>query len=128
MNASKETAAKAGRRVLVVDDNRDGADAMRMLLELYGHEVRVAYDGLEGVQVTFESSPDIVLCDIGMPGLDGYGVARAIRKNPSTAQTRLIAITGYGSEQTQRLCKAAGFDRHFTKPIDPVVLARLLAG
>ncbi len=128
MNASKGTAAKAGRRILVVDDNRDGADAMRMLLELYGHEVRVAYDGLEGVQVAFERSPDVVLCDIGMPGLDGYGVARALRKNPSTAQTRLIAITGYGSEQTQRLCKEAGFDRHFTKPIDPVVLARLLAG
>ena len=128
MNASKETAAKARRRILVVDDNRDGADTMRMLLELYGHEVRVAYDGLEGVQVAFERSPDIVLCDIGMPGLDGYGVARALRKNPRTAHARLIAITGYGSEQTQRLCKEAGFDRHFTKPIDPVVLARLLAG
>jgi CheY-like chemotaxis protein len=136
MNASKGTAAKAGRRILVIEDNWDGADAMWMLLELFGHEVRVAYDGhevrvaydgLEGVQVAFERSPDIVLCDIGMPGLDGYGVARALRKNLKTAQTRLIAITGYGSEQTQRLCKEAGFDRHFTKPIDPVVLARLLA-
>ena len=99
---------------------------MRMLLELYGHEVRVAYDGVEGVKAAVKGSPDVVLCDIGLPGLDGFGVARALRKNPRTARARLIAITGYGSEQTQRLCKEAGFDRHFTKPVDLGVLARLL--
>jgi CheY-like chemotaxis protein len=127
MNVSVRKAAPAARRVLVVDDNRDGADTTAMLLQLQGHEVQVAYDGLEGVKAAFAQAPDVVLCDIGLPGLDGFGVARALRKNPRTAAARLIAITGYGSEQTKRLCQEAGFDRHFTKPVDPGTLTRLLA-
>jgi CheY-like chemotaxis protein len=127
MNVSAQKATQAGRRVLLVDDNRDGADTMAMLLELHGHEVQVAYDGLEGVRAALAQAPDVVLCDIGLPGLDGFGVARALRQNPSTARARLIAITAYGSEQTKRLCHEAGFERHFIKPVDPGVLASLLA-
>ncbi len=126
MNVSKRRGA-AALRVLVVDDNRDGADSMAMVLQLHGHEVRVAYDGLEGVKAALAQAPDVILCDIGLPGLDGFGVARALRKNPVTARARLIAVTAYGSEQTKRLCNEAGFDRHFTKPVDPNTLAGLLA-
>jgi CheY-like chemotaxis protein len=125
MNVSRGRAV--ARRVLVVDDNRDGADSMALLLQLHGHDVRVAYDGLEGVRAAVAQDPDVVLCDIGLPGLDGFGVAKALRRNPRTARARLIAITGYGSEQTKMLCQEAGFDRHFTKPVDPSTLARLLA-
>ncbi len=127
MNNSIRKAEPAARRVLVVDDNRDSADSMAMLLQLHGHEVRVAYDGLEGVRAALADAPDVVLCDIGLPGLDGFCVARVLRDDPRTARARLIAITGYGTEQTQRMCREAGFDRHFTKPVDPSVLARLLA-
>jgi CheY-like chemotaxis protein len=127
MNIGTRKAAAVARRVLVVDDNRDGADSMAMLLQMYGHEVRVAYDGLEGVRAALAEAPDVVLCDIGLPGLDGFGVARALRDNPRTSRARLIAITGYGSEQTERMCREAGFERHFTKPVDPSVLTGLLA-
>ncbi|HEX5269884.1 MAG TPA: response regulator [Gemmataceae bacterium] len=127
MNVSPQKAPPRARRVLVVDDNRDGADSMAMLLQLHGHEVRVAYDGPEGVKAALAQAPDVVLCDIGLPGLDGFGVARALRTDPRTARARLIAITGYGSEQTKRLCREAGFERHFTKPVDPAALASLLA-
>ncbi|HEX5269949.1 MAG TPA: response regulator [Gemmataceae bacterium] len=127
MNAAASEAVRAARRVLVVDDNRDSADSMAMLLQLRGYDVRVAYDGPEGVKAALGLAPDVVLCDIGLPGLDGFGVAKALRKHPQTAKARLIAITGYGSEQTKSLCQEAGFDRHFTKPVDPSVLAKLLA-
>lgn len=127
MNNSIRKAEPAARRVLVVDDNRDSADSMAMLLQLHGHEVRVAYDGLEGVRAALADAPDVVLCDIGLPGLDGFCVARALRDDPRTARARLIAITGYGTEQTRRMCREAGFDRHFTKPVDPIMLANLLA-
>jgi two-component system, sensor histidine kinase len=126
MNLSGKT-APAVRRVLVVDDNRDGADSMALLLRLHGHDVRVAYDGLEGVNAALSQAPEVVLCDIGLPGLDGFGVAKALRKDPKTARASLIAITAYGSEQTKRLCQEAGFDRYFTKPVDFTVLAGLLA-
>ncbi len=121
------TPALAGRRVLIVEDNRDGADSLRLFLELRGHEVHVAYDGLEGVRLAVARVPDVVLCDIGLPGLDGFGVAQALRGNPKTARAHLVAITGYGSEQTKRLCHEAGFDKHFTKPVDLGVLTALLA-
>jgi CheY-like chemotaxis protein len=83
----------AGIRVLVVEDNRDSADSLRLLLGLYGYEVAVAYCGHDGVQAAQQHRPDVVLCDIGLPGLDGYGVARKLRGDPATAQARLIAVT-----------------------------------
>jgi CheY-like chemotaxis protein len=114
-------------RVIIVEDNRATADTLRHLLHLSGYDVRVAYDGPEGVRVAQEWSPDIVLCDIGLPGLDGYGVATALRQHPATASARLIAITAYGSDEARRRTREVGFEKHFVKPIDPDVLLDLLA-
>jgi PAS domain S-box-containing protein len=125
--APREPAAKP-LRVLVVEDNRDAADSLRMLLALLGHEAAVAYNGLEGVRQGREWRPDVVLCDIGLPGLDGYAVAGELRQDPATAGARLIAITGYGQDEDRRRTLQAGFDHHLTKPVDPAVLQPLLVG
>jgi CheY-like chemotaxis protein len=114
-------------RILVVEDNRDSADSLRMLLELYGYEVTVAYTGPEGVRAAEEWHPNVVLCDIGLPGLDGYGVARKLRGNPATAKTRMIAVTGYGNEEDRFRSQEAGFDRHMVKPVDPEALHQALS-
>jgi signal transduction histidine kinase len=121
-------AATAGGRlrVLVVEDNRDAAESMRMLLELYGHEARVAYTGPEGVTAARQWRPEVILCDIGLPGLDGYGVAREVRRDPTLARTRLIAVTGYGQDEDRRRAAEAGFERHLTKPVEPDALQPLL--
>src|SRR4051812_10408224 len=115
------TSDRPGRRfrVLVVEDNRATADSLHLLLDLSGHEVRGAYDGLAGVRAAREWPPDVVLCDIGLPGLDGYGVAAALRNQPAAARARLIAVTAYGSDEARRRCQEAGFERHFVKPVDP---------
>jgi two-component system CheB/CheR fusion protein len=129
--AETETAPRpAGERlrVLIVEDNCDAADSLRMLLEIIGHDVRVAYNGPDGVAEARRWQPGVVLCDIGLPGLDGYGVAEALRRDPATAGARLIAITGYGSEEDRRRALATGFDYHLTKPADPVLLQDLLTG
>jgi CheY-like chemotaxis protein len=115
-------------RVLVVEDNQDSADMLQMLLGLFGHEVRVACTGPAGVQAAGEWGPDVVVCDIGLPGLDGYGVAGELRRNPATAKARLIAVTGYGQEEDRRRARQAGFDHHLTKPVNPDALLELLAG
>lgn len=114
-------------RILVVEDNQDAANSLRLLLELVGHEVRVAYSGPDGVAAARQWRPDVVLCDIGLPGLDGYGVARELRLNPTTARVRLLALTGYGAEEDHRRSSAAGFDAHLVKPTDPKELMKLLA-
>jgi CheY-like chemotaxis protein len=113
-------------RVLVIEDNRATADSLRLLLDLRGHEARVAYDGLAGVRAAQDWPPDVVLCDIGLPGLDGYGVAAALRDHPATAQARLIAVTAYGSEEDRRRSARVGFGRHLVKPVDPEELDGLL--
>jgi CheY-like chemotaxis protein len=112
---------RAGQRmrVLVVEDNRDAADSLRALIELFGHEVRLAHTGPEGVQAARDWVPDIVICDIGLPGLDGYGIARELHLNPVTASVRLVALTGYGSDEDRRRSRQAGFDVHLIKPVDP---------
>jgi CheY-like chemotaxis protein len=115
-------------RVVIVEDNRATADSMRLLLDLAGHDVRVAYSGPDGVQVAEDWPPDYVLCDIGLPGLDGYGVAKALRQHPATSRAHLVAITAYGSDEARRRGREAGFDRHFTKPVDPDEILGLLAG
>jgi len=114
-------------RVVVVEDNQATADSLRQLLGLYGYEVRVAYDGPGGVRLAEEWPPDFVLCDLGLPGLDGYGVADALRHHPATARTHLIAITAYGSDEAKTRSREVGFERHFVKPVDPDVLLNLLA-
>jgi CheY-like chemotaxis protein len=112
---------------VIVEDNRETADSMRLLLDLAGYEVRVAYNGPDGLRAVEEWVPDVVLCDIGLPGLDGYGVAAALRRKPRTALARLIAITAYGSDEARRRSREVGFERHFVKPVDPDILLELLA-
>jgi two-component system CheB/CheR fusion protein len=113
-------------RILVVEDNRDAANSLRVLLELIGHRVAVAYSGPEGIEVARQWHPDVVLCDIGLPGLDGYAVAGELRHDPNTQSAQLIALTGYGQEEDKRRALQAGFDHHVTKPVDPAVLQPLL--
>jgi CheY-like chemotaxis protein len=114
-------------RIVIVEDNQVAADSLRHLLHLHGYEARVAYTGPEGVRLAQEWPPDVVLCDIGLPGLDGYGVAIALRQHPATAQARLIAVTAYDSDEARRRSQEAGFERHLVKPVDPDVLLGLLA-
>ena len=118
---------RRGTRVVIVEDNEVAADSLRLLLSLHGYEARVAYTGPDGVRLAQDWPPDIVLCDIGLPGLDGYGVATALRQHPATAQARLIAVTAYGSEAARRRSQEVGFERHLVKPVDPGVLLELLA-
>jgi CheY-like chemotaxis protein len=114
-------------RVLVVEDNHDAADILKLFLTLCGHDVRVAYTGTSGVETAKTWTPDVILCDIGLPGLDGYGVARELRRHPDTAGVRIVAITGYGTAEDHRRMQEAGFDAHLTKPADPVALQKMLA-
>src|SRR5262249_14544644 len=102
-------------RILVVEDNRDAAESLRMLLELYGFQVSVAYTGPDGVALAKREHPDVVVCDIGLPGMDGFAVASALRKNDRLASARLIAVTGYGQEEDKRRVLQAGFDAHLVK-------------
>ena len=117
---------KAGQRILVVEDHRDSADSLRRLLECCGHEVSVAYSGPDGVRAAEQYRPDVVLCDIELPGLDGYGVARKLRGNPATVGARLIAVTAYGRDEDRRRSHEAGFEQHLVKPVDPDALRRML--
>jgi signal transduction histidine kinase/CheY-like chemotaxis protein len=125
--AAGDIPARHPLRILVVEDNRDAAETMRVLLELSGHQVVVAHSGSRGVESAREFRPEVVLCDLGLPGMDGLAVARALRQDEATASAHLIAMTGYGSEADQQQCRDAGFDRHLTKPVDPEELQRILA-
>jgi PAS domain S-box-containing protein len=114
------------RRVLVVDDNRDAADSLAMLLRLLGADVRIVYGGPEALGVLEEFLPDVVLLDIGMPGMDGHEVARRIRQVPALQKVLLIAMTGWGQEEDRRRSTDAGFDYHLIKPADVGALETLL--
>ncbi len=113
-------------RILVVDDNRDAADSLAMLLRATGNDVRTAYDGLEAVQAASEFRPEVVLLDIGLPKIDGHEVAQRIRKEPWGRQMCLIAVTGWSDETDRARSRAAGFDHHLVKPLDTGHLAQLL--
>ena len=115
-------------RILIADDNADSAESMGMLLRLMGNDVRIANDGLEAVEQAEEFQPDIVLMDIGMPRLDGYEAARRIRQQDWSRDTLLVAVTGWGPRDDSEEATAAGFDCHFTKPIDPAELRKLVSG
>jgi CheY-like chemotaxis protein len=115
-------------RVLIVEDNRDAAAALGTLLEFYGHEVRTAFSGAAGLALAREFDPEVVLCDLSLPGMDGFAVARALRADPATARARLIAVSGYGSAADQQRSRAAGFDLHLVKPLDADQLQGILAG
>jgi len=114
------------RRVLIADDNRDAADSISMLLQMAGHEVTVAYDGQQALENIETLRPEVALLDIGMPGLDGFEVARRVRLDIRIRNTLLIAVTGWGQASDKARALAAGFDLHFTKPVEPATLIDLL--
>ena len=128
--AAKPAAAQAEPstplRVLVADDNRDAADSLQRILALYGHEVRVAYDGDSALRAGDDFRPRVAILDIGMPGTDGYEVARSLRTRHGK-RVVLVALTGWGQEADRRRAAEAGFDHHLTKPVDPNALNSLLA-
>jgi CheY-like chemotaxis protein/two-component sensor histidine kinase len=113
-------------RVLVVDDNQDAAASLGMLLKLLGAEVRVVNDGPAALEILAAYQPTVVLLDIGMPGMDGYEVARRIREQPEWRDLMLIALTGWGQEEDRRRTSEAGFDHHLLKPADMTALKELL--
>jgi PAS domain S-box-containing protein len=121
-------AARAPRRVLVADDNDDSREIMRALLELNGHEVHEVSDGLSAVEAVHDLRLDVALIDIGMPGIDGYEVARRIRRLGTTPRPTLIALTGYGQADDRRRGLDAGFDRYIVKPLDPDLLEDIVQG
>lgn len=115
------------QRVLVVDDNRDSADSLALLLRLAGHETTVAYDGPAAVDAVDAFAPDLVLLDIGLPGLNGMDACRRMRAAPGGGRLRIVALTGYGREDDRQRSREAGFDAHLVKPVDQDALLQLLA-
>jgi predicted ATPase/signal transduction histidine kinase/ActR/RegA family two-component response regulator len=119
--------AASPRRVLLIEDNADFAETLRMLLETEGHTVALASTGHDGVCQARELRPDVIMCDIGLPDIDGFAVARELRADPFARPALLAAVTGYGSDDARRRSLEAGFDIHLTKPLDSQALLRLLA-
>lgn len=117
----------SGARILIVEDNVDSAETMQMLLSISGYEARTAYDGASALAVAREFSPEAVLCDIGLPGKDGYAVARELRELPETRSALLVALTGYGHDEDRERAVKAGFDAFQVKPVEPDALQALLA-
>jgi CheY-like chemotaxis protein len=115
------------RRILVVDDNRDAADSLAMLLKLSGHEVHIAHDGVAAVEGAAALQPEVILLDIGLPRLNGYDAARLIREQQRHRAITLVALTGWGQDQDRRRSQEAGFDAHLVKPVDFSALTKLLA-
>jgi two-component system CheB/CheR fusion protein len=114
-------------RILVVDDNDDGAHTLAMLLKLWGHDFRLAHDGPSAVKIADSFRPEVVLLDIGLPGMDGYEVARRLREEAGLKDVFLVAVTGYGQDDDRRRSRESGFDHHLVKPVDPEALEQLLA-
>jgi PAS domain S-box-containing protein len=117
----------APRRVLVVDDNVDAAESLAMLLRIDGHEVRPVYDGTAALEAARTFRPEVILLDIGLPGISGYEVARRLRREPGLEKAFLVALTGYGQDDDRIQSQEAGFDTHLVKPADPTALQELLA-
>ncbi|HEY0135824.1 MAG TPA: response regulator, partial [Nannocystis sp.] len=115
-----------GQRIVIVEDNDDVREMLRYLLESIGHEVDEAADGVQGIAKVAELQPDVALVDIGLPGLDGFEVARRLRASGAVSGTLLIALTGYGLEKDREAVLEAGFDRHLTKPVEPDLLIQIL--
>jgi CheY-like chemotaxis protein len=124
---SQENAPQViSRRILVVDDNRDSANTLALLLKLSKHDVITAYDGESAVEEYQRVKPDVVLMDIGLPGISGHDAARAIRALPTGGDAVLVAMTGWGQDEDLRRSRDAGFDRHLVKPVDRASLLKLL--
>jgi DNA-binding response OmpR family regulator len=112
--------------VLVVDDNTDAADSLGLLVRMWGHDVRVAYDGAGILETAAACRPDAILLDIGLPRVDGYCLARQLRQQPGLQGLLLVAVTGYADAEHRALSREAGFDHYLVKPVDPDELQRLL--
>lgn len=123
---SPATALARPLRVLLADDNRDQTDSLALLLQLDGHDVHVANDGLQAFERATEVRPDVAVLDLGMPCLDGIALCRRLREQPWGASITLVALTGWGAEGDLRRTREAGFDHHFAKPVDPARLTALL--
>ncbi|WP_139144746.1 response regulator, partial [Janthinobacterium sp. HH100] len=114
-------------RVLVVDDNVDAAETLAAVLDMMGHATHVAHDGAQALAVAPQFLPDVIFLDIGLPGMNGYEVARALRRIPAGAKVVLVALTGWGAENDRSQSSAAGFDHHLTKPANLLAIGELLA-
>jgi signal transduction histidine kinase/ActR/RegA family two-component response regulator len=125
--ATNVSAPVNGLRVVVADDNRDAADTLGVLLRALGNEVSVAYDGIEAVEMAREFRPHVIMLDMGMPRLDGYGAAREIRRDAGIADVKLVALTGWGQDDDRKRAQDAGFDVHLVKPADLDAVRRVLA-
>jgi CheY-like chemotaxis protein len=125
--ATSVSAPVNGLRVVVADDNRDAADTLGVLLRALGNEVSVAYDGIEAVEMAREFRPHVIMLDMGMPRLDGYGAAREIRRDAGIADVKLVALTGWGQDDDRKRAQDAGFDVHLVKPADLDAVRRVLA-
>ena len=121
------TQAPGHFRVVIVEDNYDAAEALTMLLELFGHQPTIVADGLAAIDAVRDGGFDIALVDIGLPGIDGYEVARRIRMLPNAKTMMLVALTGYGQETDKQRALSAGFDQHLTKPVQIERLQTLLS-
>jgi CheY-like chemotaxis protein len=124
--AQRAPMALRRRSIVVIEDNPDIRDTLQMLLEIWGHEFEMAHDGPTGLELVLRKRPQVALIDIGLPGMNGYDVARAIRARTENAAIRLIAVTGYGQPSDRDLALEAGFDTHLLKPIKPEILASML--
>jgi DNA-binding response OmpR family regulator len=125
--ASEGDKTTTARRVLVVDDNRDAAESLAVFLQLGGHTVKTAYDGIEAIEAAESFRPDLILLDIGMPNLNGYEACRRIRDTAWGKNMTVIAQTGWGQEDDKRRTRDAGFDDHLVKPVDPISVMKLVA-
>jgi CheY-like chemotaxis protein len=123
-----QTAAPSGHRIIVVDDNRDAAETLAVVLRLEGHTVATAHDGHTALELAKSWQPELVLLDLGMPGMDGFEVARRLREQPGLEKVVLAALTGWGQQADRQRTAAAGFDHHLVKPVDMNMLMELLAG
>jgi len=122
----RQTVVSGGKRILVIEDNRDAAETIQDLLECAGHVVRLAFSGPEGIAAAASWRPDLVLCDIGLPGMNGYEVAAQVRRDPAMRGLRLVALSGYAQPEHLAQGQEAGFDEHLAKPVEPDELLRLL--
>ncbi len=125
---SNGTPRSAPYRILVVDDNRDSAISLALMLKIMGHDTRTAHDGLQAVEEAAAFRPQVVLLDIGLPRLNGYDTCRRLREQPGGENAVIIALTGWGQEDDKRRSKEAGFNFHMVKPVDPSALEKLLSG
>jgi CheY-like chemotaxis protein len=115
------------RRILIIDDSRDASHSLKMLLGKVGHQVEVANSGKSGIEAAERFLPEIVLCDIGMPGMDGYEVAQSLRADETTRAAYLVAVTGYGQDADRLKALESGFDEHLTKPVGLSTLQSMIA-